>query len=193
MIKVFSIMLVTVIMVVSSGCDSRDKESSTPLIVDLTVVARALGRESEMTQDIEKAREQLNKQLIQIGDNFEKQLKEKEIEIGKLSEKEKLESEKELEKLTQQAKIQLQKTQQLASQKVISYRDQLLIEFRNEVMVVAEDVANKRHAPAVYTAGGNVLWYSSTIDITDEVIGLLRARENEVKEEVLDSTEEVTK
>jgi len=187
MIKLFSAILIIISMVVSAGCDSNESKSSEPLIVDLTVVARALGRDSKMTQDIEQAREQLSNQLVQIGDNFEKQLKEKEVEIEKLSKNEKIESEKELEQLTYQARIQLQKTQQLANQKVASYRGQLLTAFRKEVMAMAEVVAKKRNAPIVYTAGGNILWYSSRVDITDEVIGLLRSQENTMEEKIIDS------
>jgi len=76
----------------------------------------------------------------------------------------------------------MKKTQQLANQKAITYRDKLVSEFRSEVMAVAESIALQQHAEAVYVAGNNLLWHSSNIDITDEVIGLMRAQEKEVTE-----------
>jgi Skp family chaperone for outer membrane proteins len=180
MFKILFTTLISVFIIGSTGCDTNTTQSNMALVVDLQAVARALGRDEEMTQKLEQARQLLSEQLLQIGVDLEKQLKEKETELGRTSKDDKDESREQLEQLTQQANIQLKKNQQLANQKAISYRDMLVDGFRKEVMTVAESIAHKHQAVAVYVTGSNLLWYSNTIDITDEVIGSMRAQANEM-------------
>jgi Skp family chaperone for outer membrane proteins len=180
MFKIFITSLASVLILGASACNYDASQTNTALIVDLPAVARALGRDEVMTQKLEQARQQLSEQLVQIGADLEKQLKDKETDFGKSSDENKEESRKQLDQLVQQANIQLKKIRELANQKAISYRDKLVSEFRNEVMQVAEDIAQQHQAVAVYVAGSNLLWYSSTIDITDEVIGVMRAQEKTV-------------
>ena len=192
MFRLFLSIFFTLFILASSACDSGAPQSGRTLIVDLVAVARALGRDEVMTQKVEQARQLLSEQLVQIGGELEKQLKEKEAELDKSTETSKEDSRKQLSQLTQQANLQLKKTQQLANQKAVIYRDNLVNEFRNDVMTVAENIAHQQQAVAVYVAGSNLLWYSSSIDITDEVIGLMRAQEkdlNEQKQSIEDKAE----
>ena len=180
MFKILFTTLISVFIIGSTGCDTNTTQSNMALVVDLQAVARALGRDEEMTQKLEQARQLLSEQLLKIGVDLEKQLKEKETELGRASKDDKDESREQLEQLTQQANIQLKKNQKLANQKAISYRDMLVDGFRKEVMTVAKSIAHKHQAVAVYVTGSNLLWYSNTIDITDEVIGSMRAQANEM-------------
>lgn len=183
MFRLFISLLIAVFILASSACDSGAPQSGRTLIVDLVAVARALGRDEVMTQKIEQARQLLSEQLVKISSDLEKQLKEKETELDESAENTNEDTSKQLQQLTQQANIQLKKTQQLANQKAVAYRDNLVSNFRNEVMTVAESIAHEHRAVAVYVAGSNLLWYSSSIDITDEVIGLMRAQAKEVNEQ----------
>jgi len=183
MVKLLLTTLISVFVLASAGCDKNATQSNAALVVDLQTVARALGRDEVMTQKLEQARQLLGDQLLQISANLEKQLKEKETQLAGEAKEVKDESRQQLEQLTQQANIQLKKTQQLANQKAISYRDKLVDDFKKEVMTVAESIAHKRKAVAVYAADNNLLWYASSIDITDEVIGVMRAQANEMTEQ----------
>ena len=189
MIRKLCSLFIPLLIIVTAGCKDTSNTSAS-LVIDLTAVARELGRDEVMNAQFEQARQQLNSQLVQISADLEKQLQEKKDELDKAPKNKKEESQKEIELLTQQANLQLRKTQQLANQKAIQYRDQLLADFKKDVMVVAEQIAEKRNAVTILTAGSDLFWYASTIDITDEVIGKMRAAgnagENTVEPEVTD-------
>ena len=178
MAKVFVGVLVLVSFLSGSGCNEIQEGTGSPLVVDLLAVARALGRDEVMTQKLDLARQQLNDQMSQISEELDKQLKAKESEFEQASKKNRDKTKMELDQLTLKANLQLRKTQQLANQKAILYRNQLVDEFRYEVMEVAEKIAQQRKASTIITSGSDLLWYASSIDITDEVIGGLRARAN---------------
>jgi Skp family chaperone for outer membrane proteins len=166
----------------STGCNEKNPVLSAPLVVDLPAVARALGRDEEMTLKLEQARKQLSDQLTQVSAELVKQLQEKELEVEAASKKEKEEIRKELDQMTQEANVQLKNTQQLANQQAILYRDQLVDEFRKEVITVAENIAGQRNATTIITANSDLLWYASSVDITDEVIGAMRASVHKTSE-----------
>lgn len=168
--------LIAVFVIAGAGCDSGGLTQGRTLVVDLLSVARALGRDESMTRQMEQARKQLNDQLTRIGNELEQKLREKETELSGSPDAKKEESKKQLEELTLQANLQLRQTRQLANRKALLFRDSLVEEFRNEVMTVAGRIARERGAAAILAADSELLWYSSDIDITDEVIGVLRAR-----------------
>lgn len=147
---------------------------STPLVIDLAAVARALGREEEIVQKLEQAQQSLNAQLAQLGKDLQQQLQ---IEKEKRGDKPDEAEQKELETLTLQANLKLRQTRQLAQQKAELYRVQLLKAFRDEALTAAQQVAQERHATAVVAANSDLLWHAQNIDITDEVIGVLRAKQ----------------
>jgi len=177
-----------------SGCYAPDTSAlaKQPLLVDLTVIARALGRDKEINTKLEEARTSLNSQLNQISSSLETQLKEKKSEFDESNKGKKEEaiaaSNQELQQLAVQAQLQLKQKQQLAEQKATIFRAQLLNDFRKEVADVAQQVAKKRGAITVLTVNADYLWYDSSIDITDEVIGIMRSLPDNNKSEKVDDT-----
>lgn len=142
-------------------------------VVDLVVVAKALGRDEAMDQRLMEATEQLNAQLQEIASDYSSQLEDEKKKLGKKPEKE---DEQRLTTLTQQARLQIQQTRLLAEQKAAQFRTRLIQDFRNEVGDVAAGIAKSRGASQVLVAGANTLWFDPSADITDEVIAKLRAR-----------------
>lgn len=144
------------------------------LVVDLTAIAGALGRDEQMVKKLEQAQQSLNAQLMEIGNNLQEQIR---LEKEKRGDKPDENQQKELETLTLQANLQLRQTRQLAQQKAEHYRVQLLKAFRAEALTAAQEIATRRNAAAVLVSSSDLLWYAESIDITDEVIGVLRARD----------------
>jgi len=162
-------------------------------MVDLNVIARALGRDKEINTKLEEARTSLNTQLKQISSSLETQLKEKKSELDKSNkgkkEKDIAASNQKLQQLAVNAQLQLKQKQQLAEQKATVFRAQLLNEFRQEVAKVAQQVAEKRGATTVLAVNDNYLWYASSIDITDEVIGIMRSQPDKQESKEPDETD----
>lgn len=192
----YRLLLILVIGSLLSSCNEADTSSLArqPLIVDLTAVAHAIGRDEEINKKLEEARTSLNDQLKEIGATLENTLKEKKAELDKnATDKNKAEqkaSEDELQQLTLQAQLKLKQTQQLAEQKATQYRSSLLNEFRLEVKNIAQNIATKRGATEVRIATINDLWYDSKIDITEDVISVLRSQPAEKTSKEADATED---
>jgi len=177
-----------------SGCNTSDTSTlaKQPLLVDLNVIARALGRDKEINTKLEEARTSLNTQLKQISSSLETQLKEKKSELDESNKGKKEEaiaaSNQELQQLAVQAQLQLKQKQNLAEQKATVFRAQLVNAFRQEVAKVAQQVAEKRGAITVLTVNADYLWYASSIDITDEVIGIMRSQPGKQESKEPDET-----
>lgn len=167
--------LTLLVILFTTGCNltSPGSQTTTPMVVDLSAVARALGRDEAMQRQLDDAYQTLNLQLGEIGLELEMALKESKENLDANSEN----SKAEYDKLIKQAQLQLQKTQQLAIQKGTLYRNRLLNQFRQEVLDAAKGIAASRGSMAVVAANNSILWYSSSIDITDETIGVLRERQ----------------
>lgn len=125
-----------------------------------------------MQRQLNDAYNTLNIQLTDIGATLEESLKDRQAAlIGSAGDQK-----GDMDKLVLQARLQLQQTRRLAEQKGALYKAQLLDGFRQEVLDAAKQIADSRGAVAVVAASSDLLWYSSTIDITDETIDLLRVQ-----------------
>lgn len=157
-----------------TGCKLSDNTTTSgqALVVDLPAVARALGRDVTMQNQLDDAYHRLNVQLAEIGSNLEKKLENNKAALNDKNEDQK----SEFDTLVVQTNLQLEQTKLMAEKKGALFRAQLLSQFRREVLDVAKQIALHRGAPAVRLASSDLLWYSSAIDITDETIGMLRAR-----------------
>lgn len=167
--------LLTAVFALAVGCDTieTERDARRTAVLDLLAVARALGRDEAMAAELQSARDYLEGQLLQTGASLREQLR---VEEKKLSEKAE-QNDNALEQLELQANQKLRQTQQLAQRKVNEFHVQLVQAFREEVIQVAREVAQQQGAGVVLTAGRDLLWYDATVDITDEVIAVFRARQ----------------
>lgn len=168
--KIVSLLLMAGVI---TACD-QSSINHEALVVDVTAVARALGRDQVMQQQLESARQQLAGQLVQISTDLTRQLQEKQQELTENGKKQDEKTSHQLGELELQANQQLNKSRQLAGQKATEFRNKLVIEFRSEVVSVAAEIAKQKGAAYVY-ASNSLLWHTSSVDITDEVIGAMRA------------------
>ncbi|MGH8559596.1 MAG: OmpH family outer membrane protein [Methylococcales bacterium] len=167
--------------VLAGGCgNSASNGQAEFVVVDVISVAGALGRDDLIQKQVEHANAQLNEQLTQIKTKLEQQLKEEESRLNQSTS----ESGKEkIRELTTQFQMKLSQSQLLAKQKSEEYRSGLLLDFRNEILDVARDIAKTRHALSIRIANNDLLWVDPSIDVTAEVIKALRASENKPEPE----------
>jgi Skp family chaperone for outer membrane proteins len=155
-----------------AGCGQVGVGGGAPVaVIDLDAVARALGRDDVIVQQINQANQQLTSQLGQVATNLQEQVnaeREKYEVVGD-------EAEAELQQLTAVANQRLQQTQRLAQQRSAEFRQAVINAFRNEVQPYAREIAEERGASAVITVATPMLWFDSEADITDEVIAAMRA------------------
>lgn len=173
--KLSSYILVLVVGLLASGCKPiADLQSPSVLLVDLNAVAKALGRDEVMNQEIQVAEEQLRNQLTQIAGNLQQQVQEEQNKLGEKPEEEELAR---VQQLAAQAQQTFRNEQVGAQQKAAEVRQQVIMTFRQEVKMVAEQIAKSMGAQMVKVVGGDVLWFDSEADITADVIAKMRAAE----------------
>lgn len=152
-----------------AGCQPQGGAAGVA-IIDLDAIARALGRDDVIAQQINVANQQLAGQLGQVATNLQQQVQARRDEYEVIGD----EAEQELQELTAVANQRLQQTQQLAQQRSAQFRQAVINSFRSEVTPYASEIASARGAVAVVTVATPMLWFDAKADITDEVIAAMR-------------------
>lgn len=153
-----------------AGCDDWTGRSSVA-VIDLDQVARALGRDDVIAQQINQATQQLSDQLTEVARTLQQELQEERGRYEVMGD----EAEQELQEKTAAANLRLQQTQQLAQQRAAEFRQAVINNFRAEVQPYASEAAKSRGAKAVITVATPMIWFDSSVDITQDVIARMRA------------------
>ncbi len=166
----FSIILALLIL---AGCNPFTDSTPAVLVVDLDAIAKASGRQELMQKELEFANVRLSEQLKLVASQLENAVTDEKEKIGdKPSEDER----QQFDTLLLQAQQQLQNSKQLAVQQANVFRSELILEFRQEVADIAQQIASDRQAQIVMVTSFDALWFDPVADITDEVIAIMRAR-----------------
>lgn len=153
-----------------AGCNpTNDSGGHSTLVVDISAVAKALGRDAQMQKQLEDAHTVLNSQLLQITTDLTEQLEQ---------EKSGNQSAEELKQLSSAVDLKIAQTQQLARNKADNYRIALIKGFIDEVRTESAKIGRQRHATVVTLLTPETIWFDASADITDEVIAAFRARQD---------------
>jgi Skp family chaperone for outer membrane proteins len=153
-----------------AGCDELTGRTGHIAIIDLDAVARALGRDEVIAQQVNQANQQLTSQLQEIAQSLQAEIDQEREALQVVSD----EQEAELARKAQEANQRLAQTRQLAQQRAQEFRQAVINNFRNEVQPYAEEVATKRGAKAILTVAAPMIWYDNKVDITGDVIAKMR-------------------
>ena len=142
-------------------------------VVDLDKVAKELGRDVLMVNDLKANQSHLANQLAAVEKNAVLKLQEMKANLGETPEEDK---KLEFAKTAQGAQIQFNNLQKQAVAAIGQRRDLLVASFRAEARPVADKIAKSHGANAVMTRNDAFLFsFDHTIDITDAVIAEMRA------------------
>lgn len=149
------------------------------VVVDLDAVAKALGVDEAMTQQLKAFSANINDQLEKIGQQLKTEIETKQEAVGKTPTDE---QKQELATMANDANRKFNNAQQEGRMRIDQAKMQLAMQFRQQVADVAKEIAQKRGAVQVVAAGGQVLWFDAQNDITGEVIDVLRKKQAELRE-----------
>lgn len=131
-------------------------------VVNMESVARALGRDATIEQQINTRTQELQGQLQQVA----KQIGDKlQAEVAKTPDQR--------PQLQQQAQAAFAQQQQQAQQILGQFRVKLATDFRNEVKTAAQKIAEERGFNVV-VVDQVAVYYKETQDITDDVTKAMR-------------------
>jgi Skp family chaperone for outer membrane proteins len=137
-----------------AGCD-RSPEVA---VIDVDAVAKAIGRDEVIKQQMQAAREQLAQQLSQRAEVLKERLEQTPSQ----------ESEAEARRVWQQAMT-------LAEQRAREYQLVLIAEFTEQLRPVTEKIARAHGVRVVFSARTSTVWFEPEADLTGAVIAELRA------------------
>jgi len=164
------------------GADSEASASAKPqaVIVDAVAVSRALGRDQDLQQQMEDAGQQFQKQIQQQQNKYQAEINAKRESFGDNPTEE---QQQQLARMAQKANQNLRRLRSMAQQRMQQVQASLINQFRDELTPVVKQIARENDAQLVLINNGSVLWYDPAIDVTDQVIGALRAAENQAATE----------
>jgi Skp family chaperone for outer membrane proteins len=144
------------------------------VVVDLEMIAKTTGLDTEIEQQMTNARNEANAKLNEVAVDLESQLNQ---EREKLGDEASEADQQALRQLTAQAQQQFAQAQNQAQQNVQQYQASLVVEFQEKVQPIAAEIAAKRGATLALIAGPTLFWYDPSADITAEVLAEMQARQ----------------
>lgn len=143
-------------------------------VIDLDKVAAETGRDRQLTQSLELAQNSLNQSLTKTVESAKEQLEAKKKGYGDdLTDDEK----QEFSALERTAVTQLSQIQTRYRADFEQFKQKQIAQFRADLKPIAQEVAAKRGLSVVIPKNdGLLLSVDSGVDITDDVIKLLRER-----------------
>jgi len=164
------------LLLLTQGCEQRvPTQKPESLVVDLTAVTKAVGKNEEINAVLDQAREQLNARLQDLTGRLNTELSKAEQKLGKKPSKD---DKAAYARLAEEAATRLRQSRQVAERQLIHAQENLFLQFRNHVREVASQIAIQRGATLVQISGASLLWFNPDADITGEVIARLRARDS---------------
>lgn len=168
--KIMQVIIVSVFAAGMAGCDLCTEK--TIALVDMDAIAKALGRDEAMKQEIASTEQQLNDQLNAIASKLQAEIVQ---EQGTLNDKSTDEDKQRVEQFILQAQQTLRNEQLAAQQKSTQLRSDLITAFRDEIKVVAEAMAKEQGIKMVKIISADVLWSDPTANISDAVVTKMQA------------------
>lgn len=160
-----------------TGCDQlstgKSTAASTIVVIDLEAIAKVTGQNAVIEERMAATREEVNGTITALIADLEKRLAEAQAGLGDSPDQE---AQQEFQQLTVRAQQQLAQQRGVAQQLIQEYQTGLIADFRNTVKPVAAEIATARGADAILIFDPLMLWFNSSTDITDEVIGAMRDR-----------------
>ncbi len=142
-------------------------------VVDLDRVAKELGRDVQMTNELKANQNNVATQLAALEKSAIEKLNEMKADLGVDPAEEK---KVEFAKIAQGTQIEFNNIQKKAVAVLGQHRDTLVAAFRTEARPATDKVAKSHGACAVMTRNDAFLFsFDNTIDITDEVVAEMRA------------------
>jgi len=165
--------IVLPVIVLLAGCNPWSR-SGTPntLVVDLTAVARAVGKDEQINASLAQTRQKLNADLETLAGKLNAQIDAARKQLGAKPSKDEQSA---FTRVTETASTTLQQSRHTAQLQLSKAQDALFVAFRDQIKAIASHIARGRGAPLVQLVGSDVLWFDAKSDITAQVIARLRA------------------
>ena len=142
-------------------------------VVDLDEVARQVGASDEITQALKAREASLNNQLQSIKSNYVQQFEDRKALYG---EQPTDEQSAQLVSISRQFNLNLVNAQRQAASHITSHRTKLIMQFREQVGPVAQEIAKGHNLSVVVPKNdGWLLSVDDSVNITDEVATSLKA------------------
>lgn len=140
-------------------------------VVDVEAVARALGRDVVIREQLETAGKELNQQLRDMAQELKDQFDAERARLGADATQEEREQ---LARMGAEAQARVQQGQLAAQRKAQELQAQIARQFQDEVRPVAAQVAHERGA-VVAIPTSFLLWADGGADITSAVIERMKS------------------
>jgi len=171
-VQVFASLMMLFVL---SGC--LDKSSSKNVaVLDVEVIIKATKQDEIFQTQIKQADTDLSNQLKSMAAELEKQLADIKNEIGDKPSEEDLAK---YQQKVQQSNIGLRQKQELARSKLQQYKNAIVVEWRKKIQPTVQLVAQENGADVVMISSPSIMWFSDSVDITDEVLAKLRKQSND--------------
>lgn len=168
-----TLLLTAVAATYLTGCGPQQAAGGQVAIIDLSIVARETGQDVVIRERAEEGINELTNQLQQLAAGLDQQLAD---EREKAGETPSAEDAARLQQLTTQARQQVSQAQQTAQQQANDLEAQLVEDFRQDLLPLAQKIAAERGLSLILSQDVFVFWVDDSVDITDAVVAAWQAQ-----------------
>ena len=166
------------LLVVLSACNDQTTAHNNVAVLDLEAIVKATKQDEVFQAQINQADADLSNQLKELAASMENKLAEIRSGFGdKPSDQQQAQYQQNL----QQANVELRQKQALAKTKLQQYEINIITAWREKVKPVAQSVADDKGADIVMVSSPSLMWFRDSVDITDEVLAVLRKQSSDVQ------------
>jgi Skp family chaperone for outer membrane proteins len=164
-----------------NGCQKNDAaetsgNNSRIAVVDLDKVATDLGWMNDLKGNLDELNKQLTTQLDHAKQQYVAQIQSKKLEFAPHdSDKLTAEQQQILQGMQQIAQQLLERLQQAGGTEFNNYRQQSILQYREAIRPIVQQVAEDKRLWYVSERNASVLYYDPDADVTDSVIDAARA------------------
>ncbi|MBL4702656.1 MAG: OmpH family outer membrane protein [Phycisphaeraceae bacterium] len=171
-----SSLLLFVLLMLAIGCQkSEDKTTSSNVaIVDMQQIARAVGFDQALNQQLTQFNQQVGQRLQQLQSSIRSQLELKQKELGQKPTRDQL---AEFQKLSAQLDNQYRQELSKAQQESDQFHTTLVGQFRQKVDPIIQSVAKDHGLDIVISLSESIVMVSPEADITADVLTWLKQLE----------------
>lgn len=169
-----TILLLMLTVTLFTGCNSEPPKPQA-VVIDMRAISEAGGINEKIKEHMKTVNQQISEEMKALSAKLTKELDDEKSSLGESPSDE---NEKKIQTLQQQLQKQFSEARQAGNARRRKERSDMGQSFIDDVMPLAQKVALEHGASIILKTNAGVFWSDGSVDITDEVIGLMPSSNN---------------
>ena len=162
-------LLIMLTVVLLAGCN-KEPQKPQAVVIDMRAISAVAGIDEQIKEHMKIVNQQIFEEMTVLSNKFKKELEDKRASFGDSPSED---DEEKIQTRRTQLKKEYGQAQSAANARRMKERSEIRQSFIDGIMPIAQKIALEYGASIILKADEGVFWSDGSVDITDEVIGLM--------------------